>query len=760
MPRLTVARCAMVGTILSVAAIAATAQAGEPAPKPAPGSTLTVPFPEMPPTFYALYNKNDVKAQMTIFLPRNYDPSRKHPLLVFLNGGDGGTGGNPGVARGVSEEKDFVCVNVPLFKATDPKVPGGEYIMRDPDARYMWPFFKTMLAKLDELVPNIDPGRRILGGFSNGAHAAAGLIDQSDGEVARRFSAFFFVEGGGRLQHYDLLKDKPFLMLYGSEKSHPRAQQVYESALAAGAKAAIHGMNNVGHAFPASEYPAVREWLRDPAAALPTAALPAAAPPATALPAEVQPKVRLTAPAMNADLDEGGTLVLQAEAESAGGQIAKVEFFDGPKILGSVAQPPFKLAYRPGSLPAGNYSLTARATDSNGRAATSAAVTCTAKRRIKRTFKSYDYAENAEDMHKEVRLTIPDRLATVRGLLVVTNPSGGDTRDWYGRTWYGEFLYLHDFAFIGAKAFTSHVESYQVLVNALKRFAAESGHGELVNAPFVVTGFSAGGGFSSRLANEAPERVIASAPVASVLRTEGAAAVLATPVCIISGELGIDAKGAEVMRPALQSFRPKGALFSWMTIQGVGHAMVGQEVLAMPFLDTAVRLRYPAGADPRKGPVPLAALEPSRGWVADNTTWKSGLTKIAAAADFRGDVGQSSWLPTEDLAFIYRAYATYDNPLKIVSPAMSGGAARVFDPGANITIVADDTGFPGWTRLEFYDGARKLGEAAKAPPQFTATNLAIGLHVFSVLGTDAKGAVRSSNPVLVIVRRLPTPAAP
>ena len=77
-----------------------------------------------------------------------------------------------------------------LFKLTDPKAPGGDYVMRNPDAKYMWPFFRSMLGKLDELVPNIDPARRVLGGFSNGAHAAQGLIDESDGEVARRFSAF------------------------------------------------------------------------------------------------------------------------------------------------------------------------------------------------------------------------------------------------------------------------------------------------------------------------------------------------------------------------------------------------------------------------------------------------------------------------------------------------------------------------------------------------------------------------------------------
>ena len=236
--------------------------AAEPAPKLTPNSTFTITFPEMPPTFYVLDQKKDVKAQMTLFLPANYSPGRKHPLLVFLNGGHGGTGGDPGVARALSAEKDFVCVCMPLFKATDPKAPGGNYLMRDEDGKYMWPFFKTMLAKLEEQVPNLDPVHRVLGGFSNGAHATAALIDESDGEVARRFSAFIFVEGGGKLQRYDLLKGKPFLMVASNAKSRPRGQQICDAAKAAGAKAAFLCEDVGKHDFPVKAYPAVREWLR------------------------------------------------------------------------------------------------------------------------------------------------------------------------------------------------------------------------------------------------------------------------------------------------------------------------------------------------------------------------------------------------------------------------------------------------------------------------------------------------------------------
>jgi dienelactone hydrolase len=252
--------------LLLAASAATSAPAAEPSPKLAPGITFTIAFPELPPTFADLLDHNHVKPQMTVFLPRNYDPDRKHPLLIFLNGGNGGAGGNPGVARRLAEEKDFICVGLPLFKEkVDPPAPGNapaRRLIRNPDCKFAWPLYKPMLAKLEESVPNIDPAHRILGGFSNGAHATSGLIDESDGEVARRFSAFFFVEGGGKLQRYDLLKGKPFLMAYGSEKSHPRAQQIYEAAKAAGAKATLHGMNNVGHAFPESEFPAVREWFR------------------------------------------------------------------------------------------------------------------------------------------------------------------------------------------------------------------------------------------------------------------------------------------------------------------------------------------------------------------------------------------------------------------------------------------------------------------------------------------------------------------
>lgn len=246
---------------LALLAWALGAVAQEP-PKLLPGHKFTITFPEMPKTFQDQVSKNGKTPMMTVFLPANYDPQRKHPLLIFLNGGDGGAGADPAVARALTEEKDFICVDVPLFKA-DIK----DQIIRDDDCKLMWPLYKKMLAKLTELVPNIDPARRVLGGFSNGAHATGGLLDNSDGEAAKWFTAFFFIEGGGRTQRYDLIKGKPLLICYGYQpgRDRPRARvkEFSAVALAAGVTVSVHEMPDTGHDFPKTEYPAVRQWLRE-----------------------------------------------------------------------------------------------------------------------------------------------------------------------------------------------------------------------------------------------------------------------------------------------------------------------------------------------------------------------------------------------------------------------------------------------------------------------------------------------------------------
>ncbi len=378
-------------------------------------------------------------------------------------------------------------------------------------------------------------------------------------------------------------------------------------------------------------------------------------------------------------------------------------------------------------------------------------------------YKVYDHivmaAPPATGEHK-FRLVVPDGLAVVRGILVVGPYSGGDSRDYHQQVWYREFLNLHGFAFLGATNYYLH--DYTVMQAALKQLASDTRHPELVNAPYVATGFSAGGGYTRKLMKADPDKVIAGVVVGSTMKLPGELTDdhRRVPMCVINGELERDpgeAGGmANALEPVLAEHRTKGALWGWMAVQGVGHEFAGQEVLAMPMLDAAVRLRYPADGDVRKGPVKLKPVELDSGWVADNTSWNSGLTKIAPAREFKGDVARSSWLLNEDIAFIYRAYSTHDWPLKITSPDPMSARSEVFEAGSSVTIKVEDSKFPDWQKLELYDGATKVGVLPKGPAQFTPQNLTPGYRVFSVLGTDAQGNQHTSNPVMIVVRAPPS----
>jgi len=387
-------------------------------------------------------------------------------------------------------------------------------------------------------------------------------------------------------------------------------------------------------------------------------------------------------------------------------------------------------------------------------------------------YRVHDYAEPAT---KKFCVVIPKELKTVRGLLVQCNYSGGDSRnDWTFCTYYREFMHLHDFALVASAGDIPHVKAFQAFRNCLQMVSVASKHPELVNAPYAAVGFSAGGGFASTLITMDSERTIAAGiiearynftaflppnpPLSAAVRD----AVLAIPSVLITGEgktpkphsqTGISQMVDEVFVP----FRPMGAEYAWLELQGYGHeyAENRQDLLIMPLMNIAVLTRYPKDADVTKGPIKLLTIDPATGWVADNTTWKSGLTKIVPAREFKGDLGHSSWLQNEDIAFIYRAYATHNNPLTISSPGPCGPGTPAVDPGSNVPITVDASKFPNWKKLEFYDGAKKLGTVTAAPAQFTATNLPPGYRVLSVLGTDAVGDIRSSNPVMVVVHGPP-----
>ena len=84
--------------------------------------------------------------------------------------------------------------------------------------------------------------------------------------------------------------------------------------------------------------------------------------------ANIPPTVAITSPVNNSTFTQGKPVTLTATASDFDGTVTEVAFFAGESLIGSVNSAPYTLVWNP---KAGNYSVTARATDNGGAVSTS-----------------------------------------------------------------------------------------------------------------------------------------------------------------------------------------------------------------------------------------------------------------------------------------------------------------------------------------------------------------------------------------------------
>ena len=87
---------------------------------------------------------------------------------------------------------------------------------------------------------------------------------------------------------------------------------------------------------------------------------------------DVAPLVSITSPNDGATFTAPATIQLRADASDIDGTVKTVDFYDGNKLIFTETWPPFERKWY--NVPEGNYSLTAVATDNNGKQTTSAPV--------------------------------------------------------------------------------------------------------------------------------------------------------------------------------------------------------------------------------------------------------------------------------------------------------------------------------------------------------------------------------------------------
>ena len=230
-------------------------------------TVLTLEFPQLPPTMYSMVFGNNAVPRASVFLPADYSFDKKFPVLLWIDGGMGSAGDGARTLAETYGDTGFIFINLPQFKnKLEPLLPDSSnywnrlMLYYEPDNEIIWSSYKTMLDSIRSLVPNIDTANSFMGGFSNGAHTTAILLNRPNAEITGYFNKFIFIEGGMGLSNYKVLKGKPAVFMQGG-KGPDWIRPIYQNAKDVGALACLVLMEGYGHEFPKQYKEILKKWL-------------------------------------------------------------------------------------------------------------------------------------------------------------------------------------------------------------------------------------------------------------------------------------------------------------------------------------------------------------------------------------------------------------------------------------------------------------------------------------------------------------------
>ncbi len=373
------------------------------------------------------------------------------------------------------------------------------------------------------------------------------------------------------------------------------------------------------------------------------------------------------------------------------------------------------------------------------------------------TAQIYNYTSDI----RGTRMWVPPAVQTIRGIVIYGNGAGADERDAAEVPWLQQFAQLHGFALIATSMWGnlagSEINTWDAHLAAL---ATQSGHPELRNAPWAPIGFSNGGQMSYGFNAVRPEKTIAFITNKGCCynNTLPPAASLNTPGILIAGELDTSVR-RDSIRTLFNNNRARGALWSWVEQEGMAHEGLAHELM-IPFMDEAIRLRYPANQVPTATTgVTLLNVTSTNGWLADQTTWHSGLTKVSPYNQYLGNKQTAGWLLDDNVAYEYRAFSTYNHQatLSFAQQPYPGLMPLEISFGystGNLALKLDLSNVVGWTNLEIVDGAQQLLQLTPSAGLPNLLTLAVpipqpGVYGLSALITAADGHTLITSNLLV-----------
>ncbi|MBD3243529.1 MAG: hypothetical protein GF331_23265 [Chitinivibrionales bacterium] len=347
---------------------------------------------------------------------------------------------------------------------------------------------------------------------------------------------------------------------------------------------------------------------------------------------------------------------------------------------------------------------------------------------------------NLEDGHslgpESFSVWVPDTADIVKGLFFLGSHGlcpGANNRDFvWTDTAFQSFARQFGFGMLGTNAMCGmqywHKQT-NILKGGLEDMAAIGDHPELQHVPLVVFGASGAGAAAYTLVNSMADRIICSTPTVPHWRVPefgygpGAGTV---PLFMAIGELD-GGYGAENWDRTVDGARNGlGALWAWSEIQGMGHEGRNTGHVQRVYWEKCIRMRYPADANPRLGPIDLIDIPEESGWLGCSDYRENGMATLAPFNEYTGEKYDASWMPDEDMAWLWRSLTEWHTPV-IMNVSWNGrtisayGDAPVNVPlGDNIRISVNDGGL-SWSKVEFFRGSAKIGEVTSGTPELVYT---------------------------------------
>jgi hypothetical protein len=292
--------------------------------------------------------------------------------------------------------------------------------------------------------------------------------------------------------------------------------------------------------------------------------------------------------------------------------------------------------------------------------------------------------------------------------------------------------------------------SMNILDQALREWSALDGRTEFLNMPFIPIGCSNGGVTAWAVANLLPARTICTTPDEFHSFQ---------PTTMTNGALGVPTLASHAdaypvgasYSPRFRDARGRGALLDWWLQYRHGHCEGPMAEIQMAFWEKCIRARYPQSQNPRTGPVILTPISEASGWAID-TTWRNGLVDTRPYSQYNGPRSAVGWALDEDMAHLLRCMSSWGS-LRHMEVSQNGQTLSelwpVLRPGSSVRLrVTDGTNaITGWQRVEFYNGATKLGEVTSGSPVLDVTLATGGLfaQAFSALIFMPGSVIRATD---------------